>query len=71
MSRCEYLYRDGLDNRDETASREMGDGDIMIPLPAHMISKEWDNRDDGKGRVKGSDGQGAEIIIAEIRKRLG
>jgi hypothetical protein len=71
LSRCEYLYRDGLDNRDEVANREMGDGDIIIPLPDYMMSKEWDDRDDGKGRVKGSDGQGAEIIIAEIIKRLG
>ena len=71
LSRCEYLYRDGLDNRDEVANREMGDGDIVIPLPAHMMSKEWDNCGDMKGRVKGSDGQSAEIIIAEIIKRLG
>jgi len=71
LSRCEYLYRDGLDKLDETAHREMGDGDIVIPLPDHMMSREWDNRDDGKGRAKGSDGQSAEIIITEITRRLG
>jgi hypothetical protein len=73
LSRCDYLYRDGLENRDETANREMGDGDILIPLPSHMMSKEWDNRGgtNHSERTKGSDGQSAEIIIAEIIKRLG
>ncbi len=65
LSRCEYLYRDGLDSRDDTANREMGDGDIVIPLPHELISRERD------GSAEKSAGQSAEIIIAEIRKRLG
>jgi len=38
-----------------------------------MMSKEWDNRGgtNHSERTKGSDGQSAEIIIAEIIKRLG
>lgn len=73
LSRCDYLYRDGLEKRDEKANVEMGDGDILIPLPPYMISKEWDNQGgtNHPERVTGSDGQGAEIIIAEIIKRLG
>lgn len=66
LSRCEYLYRDGLEQRDEKANREMGDGDIVIELPAFMVSREYD----GKNRRQ-TDGQSAEIIIAEIRRRLG
>ena len=69
ISRSAYLYRNG--GCDDGAFRDMGDGDIIVPLPDHMKSKEWDNRDDGKGRVLGSDGQSAEIIIAEIARRLG
>lgn len=63
ISRCEYLYRDGLENRDEKAHREMGDGDIIIPLPPHMVDTSWD--DDGR-----SDGQNAVTIIEEIARRL-
>ncbi len=63
ISRCEYLYSDGIENRDDKANREMGDGDIIIPLPKHMCGRQWD--DDR------ADGQSAEIIIAEIRRRLG
>jgi hypothetical protein len=61
ISRCEYLYRDG--KRDEKANREMGDGDIVIPLPPHMVSTEWDHT----GRT---DGQNAVTIIEEIQRRL-
>jgi hypothetical protein len=61
ISRCEYLYRDG--NRDDNANRVMGDGDICIPLPAHMVSKEYDYT----GRT---DGQNAVTIIEEIQRRL-
>jgi hypothetical protein len=71
ISRCEYLYRDGLENRDDKANREMGDGDIVIPLPKHMCDRQWDDGQNGQTRLHGSDGQSAEIIIAEIRRRLG
>ena len=69
LSRCDYLYRDG--NRDDQANREMGDGDIVIHLPPHMVTRDYDNGKNGSKRVHGSDGQSAEIIIAEIQKRLG
>jgi hypothetical protein len=61
LSRCDYLYRDG--KRDEKANREMGDGDIYIPLPDFMVSKEFDHT----GRT---DGQNAVTIIEEIQRRL-
>lgn len=63
LSRCEYLYRDGLDKRDEKASREMGDGDIIIPLPAFMVETTYDHT----GRT---DGQNAVTIVDEIRRQL-
>ena len=63
LSRCDYLYRDGLDKRDEKANREMGDGDIIIPLPDFMV----DTRYDHTGRT---DGQNAVTIIEEIQRRL-
>lgn len=63
ISRCEYLYRDGLENRDEKANREMGDGDIIIPLPPHMVDKSYDHT----GRT---DGMNAVTIIEEIARRL-
>lgn len=62
ISRCEYLYRDGLNKRDEKANREMGDGDIVIPLPPHMVDTTYDHT----GRT---DGQNAVTIIEEIRRR--
>lgn len=70
ISRCDYLYRDG--ERDEAANLMMGDGDILIPLPEYMLSREWDNRPSTNHpeRTMGSDGQGVEIIIAEIERRL-
>jgi hypothetical protein len=61
ISRVDYLYRDG--HRDEKANRDMGDGDIIIPLPAFMISTEFDHA----GRT---DGQNAVTIIQEIQHRL-
>lgn len=63
LDRCEYLYRDGLDNRDEKANREMGDGAIFIPLPPHMVDTKYDHT----GR---SDGQNAVTIIEEIARRI-
>ncbi len=63
ISRCDYLYRDGLENRDDKAAREMGDGEICIPLPKHMIDRSHDNRGD-------TDGQNAETIIEEILRRI-
>lgn len=63
ISRCDYLYRDGLRKRDEKAARKMGDGDIIIPLPAYMVSTEFD----ASGRT---DGQNAVTIIKEIQRRL-
>lgn len=70
ISRAEFLYRDGRSDADKDSEAAMGDGDILIPLPAHMISKEWDNKSIA-GRINGSDGQSAQIIIDEIRRRLG
>ncbi|MES2788310.1 MAG: hypothetical protein V4719_01725 [Planctomycetota bacterium] len=61
LGRCEYLYRDGV--RNEVDNREMGDGDILIPLPEYFLDPQY--RD-----VKRSDGYGAEVIVEEIRKRL-
>ena len=55
LSRCDYLYRDG--DRDEAANQEIGDGDIIIPLPRHMLTGDGDGKD-------------AEIIIEEIMSRL-
>jgi hypothetical protein len=63
ISRCEYLYRDGLEKRDEKGNREMGDGDIIIPLPPHMVDTKYDHT----GRT---DGQNAVTIIEEIQSRL-
>ena len=63
ISRCEYLYRDGLDNRDDKAARTMRDGDILIPLPPHMVDTSYDYRGD-------TDGQNAVTIIEEIQRRL-
>ena len=70
---CEYLYRDGLENRDDVAAREMGDGMVCIPLPKHMISREFDNKGSRyhPERTKGADGQILEIMVEEIRRRLG
>lgn len=62
ISRCEYIRRG--DTHDEASNRKMGDGDIVIPLPEHMIDTTYDHT----GR---SDGQNAVEIIAEIRRRLG
>ena len=61
LSRCEYLYRDG--KRDEKANRDMGDGDIIIHLPPHMVETTYDHT----GRT---DGQNAVTIIEEIQRRL-
>lgn len=63
LSRCGYLYRDGLDKRDEKANREMGDGAIIIPLPAFMVETTYDHT----GRT---DGQNAVTIVEEIQRRL-
>jgi hypothetical protein len=63
ISRCEYLYRDGLENFDEKSNREMGDGDIIIPLPLDMVETTYDHT----GRT---DGQNAVTIIGEIERRL-
>jgi hypothetical protein len=73
ISRTEFIYRDGLDSPDHDADRRMGDGDILIPLPEHMKSREWDDKGPSNAprRYHASDGQSAELIIAEIRKRLG
>lgn len=62
ISRCDYLYRDGLDKRDNKAAKEMGDGDILIPLPPHMVETTYD----ANGTT---DGQNAVTIIEEIRRR--
>lgn len=61
ISRYEYLYRDG--KVDSEAERKMGDGDILIALPDHMISTAWDST----GR---SDGQNFVTIVEEIQRRL-
>lgn len=46
ISRCDYLYRHG--NCDEEAYKDMGDGDICIPLPHHFNSYSNEhNRTDG------------------------
>lgn len=61
ISRCDYLYRNG--KRDEKAAKEMGDGDILIPLPPHMVDTTYD----ASGKT---DGQNAVTIIEAIQKRL-
>lgn len=63
LHRADYLYRDGLENRDENAAREMGDGDICIPIPEYMKDRRFD-------RDAGSDGQDAVTIIEEIIRRI-
>jgi len=60
VSRCEYLYRNN-GRRDNKAMKEIGDGDICIPLPEYMQDKTFGARSD-----RGSLG----IIIKDIRKRL-
>lgn len=61
LSRCDYLYRNGkLNNKDY---QKMGDGDIIIPLPAHMIDKTYDY-------TQRTDGQNAVKIIEAIQSRL-
>lgn len=62
ISRCDYLYRDGLEKRDDKSAKEMGDGDIIIPLPPHMVDTTYDST----GRT---DGQNAVTIIEEIQRR--
>lgn len=63
LSRCEYIYRDGIDKRDDKGNREMGDGDIIIPLPPFMVDTTYDHT----GRT---DGQSAVTIVEEIASRL-
>jgi len=63
ISRCDYLYRDGLEKRDDKAAKEMGDGDIIIPLPWHMVDRTWDAK-------HSTDGKDAVKIIEEIQRRL-
>ena len=61
LSRCDYLYRNGkLNNKDY---QKMGDGDIIIPLPTHMIDKTYDY-------TQRTDGQNAVKIIEAIQSRL-
>lgn len=63
LSRCDYLYRNGLSKRDEKANSVMGDGDIIIPIPAYMVETTYDY-------TGGTDGQNAVSIIEEIQSRL-
>lgn len=61
LSRCEYIYRSGkLDNKEY---EKIGDGDIVIPLPQHMIDKTYDY-------TQRSDGQNAVKIIQSIQVKL-
>jgi len=61
ISRCDYLYRNGISKIDNDSFKKIGDGDIVIPLPEHFRDGAKDN----------SDGMSLEIIISEIRNRLG
>ena len=60
LSRCDYLYRDGINNRDVNAYNEMGDGDIVIPLPENMV----------KSNEPKSDFKSMQIILNEVQNIL-
>lgn len=61
LSRCDYLYRNGKLNNKEF--KKIGDGDIVIPLPPHMIDKTYDY-------TQRSDGQNAVTIVKSIQAKL-
>jgi hypothetical protein len=61
ISRCDYLYRTGRLNTKDY--KRISDGDIVIPLPEHMISDRYDHNGN-------TDGQNAVEIIEYIAKQL-
>ena len=61
FSRCDYLYRNGEKNPKE--EKEIGDGDICIPLPEHVADDKWEMHPQ-------SDRASLKTIVEEIQSRL-